>query len=118
MKDSECREGGLVQWGGERQYVPGGESSPNAVDTAEVCLGVASPTNNAAHTTAPSHPRPMPRAAQGFPGPSIPAPQSVQEADTLGTNAAFDLSPWEAKRERKDFLHLGNKVSNKGQDLR
>ena len=36
----------------------------------------------------------------------------------LGTNAAFDLLPQEAKRERKDFLHLGNKVSNKGQDLR
>ena len=104
MKDSECREGGLVQWGGERQDVPGGEISQNAEDTAEVCLSVAFPTNNAAHTPAPSHPRPMPRAAQGIPGPSTPAPQSVQEADTLGTNAAFDLSPWEAKRGGKTFF--------------
>ena len=104
MKDSECREGGVVQWGGERLDVPGGEISQNAEDTAEVCLGVAFPTNNAAHTPAPSHPRPMPRAAQGIPGPSTPAPQSVQEADTLGTNAAFDLSPWEAKRGGKTFF--------------
>ena len=111
MKDSECRAGELVRWGGERQDVPGGESSPNAEDTAEVCPGVTSPTNSAAHTPAPPHPRPMPRAAQAAPGPSIPAPQSVQEAETLGTNAAFDLSPWEAERERKGFLHLGNKVT-------
>lgn len=119
MKDSERREGGLVRWGGERQGVPGRESSPNAEDTAEVCLSVASPTNSAAHTPVPSHhPRPTPRAAQGTPDPSLPTPQSVQETETLGTNAAFDLLPWEAKRERKDFLHLGNKVSNKRQNLR